>query len=1099
MIVDKFRILPVVKLFKIFILLIFLPGFLTAQYDNIKFERLASYEGFSNVLVQCIEQDKKGFMWFGTIFGLYKYDGYSFSGYFQDPENQKSISHNWANSILEDRAGNLWIGTLGGLNKYNPATEKFTQYLHESENPNSLGDNYIMPALFEDHNGDLWIGTQKGVSRIIFSKSDSNTTETKFINYLPDPGDINSLSHGTVWSIYEDVDYNIWIGTDDGTLHKYDRIKDKFIRVVTITDLKENLGPKWSQVAGDATVYIGHHPDDSKNILTIATDGYIYKYDYNSNKIINFYNQLADLIKKKSPTSFNNILIDKNRSTWIATDNGCYIISKPDNQIYFYNWKRNDPTSLSLATINKIYQDRQGIIWLGQNSRKGITKYDPSAQNFESYKVDIDTTYYSIYSLYEESTDNGSILWLGAVSEGLLKFNRKTKQIKRYKVSHTGKFMNSICQSPTSSNYLWIGTTGGGLIKFNKQTGISKRILYRIDQTGIPENGYRKGSGDELILSSLQFDQDGQLWIGSARGLYKFDTRTNKSIPFLHDPANKNSISANDISALCKSHKNKSVMWIGTWSSGLNKLDLSTGLFTRFKNNPDDSLSLNDNYISTIFEDKSGILWIGTHKGLNRFNHQNNTFIRIMDKDKILNSEVQSIQKDNNDKLWLNTYQGFGKFDPNTNILRLYYGKFSRWAYYKNRSGELFYANGNVVTSFYPEKMRYNNYVPPIVLTDFQLFNERVKIGPTDQSILQKSISETNELNLSYDQSVFSFEFAALDYSEPLKNKYAYKMEGVDPDWVNTDASRRYVTYTNLDPGEYVFKVKGSNNDGVWNEEGTSIKIIITPPWWKTDLAYPIYALIFVITLIGIIRYETKRQRRIAEQKLLKEREQAQLREANLRAETAELQARALESEQDAEKERIRSRIAGDLHDEIGSNLSSIAMISENLEKKKFDTDRFKKRLKDIQHISRLTAESMRDIVWFVNPENDDPQKLISKMRQTAGRLLEMEFNFSGPKEMLTLNMNLDLRRNLFLIYKEILHNILKHSQAKRVDIRLSQKDHVLTLEVIDNGIGFNPSEVKEGNGLNNFRRRTQHIGGNLDISSAPYNGTKIKISIKIP
>ncbi|MCK5034206.1 MAG: hypothetical protein KAS18_11245, partial [Calditrichia bacterium] len=557
---------------------------------------------------------------------------------------------------------------------------------------------------------------------------------------------------------------------------------------------------------------------------------------------------------------------------------------------------------------------------------------------------------------------------------------------------------------------------------------------------------------------------------------------------------------ANDISIIREAHyNNEPFMWIGTRTGGLNKLDHKTGLFTRFQNNPDDSLSLNNNYVNSILEDKSGILWIGTSKGLNMFNRQTNTFTSIMDEDKLLNCEIQSIQNDKNGKLWLNTSRGIGKFDPNTNIMRIYSKKYQRWAYYKNNRGELFYGGSNNILSIYPEKIRDNRFLPQIVLTDFQLFNKSVNVGSTDQSILQKPISETKEITLSYNQSVFSFEFAALDYSEPLKNKYAYKMEGVDPEWVQTDASRRFVTYTHLDPGDYVFKVKGSNNDGNWNEDGTSIKIIITPPWWKTDLAYPIYALFFVLTLIGIIRYETKRQQSKVEQKLLKEREQAQLREAKLRAETAELQARALESDQDAEKERMRSRIAGDLHDEIGSNLSSIAMISENLEKKKFDTNKFKKRLKDIQYISRLTAESMRDIVWFVNPENDDPQKLVSKMRQTAGIMLGMEFNFSFPKQPLVLDMNLDLRRNLFLIYKEILHNIIKHSQANRVDINLSQKDHVLTLEVIDNGIGFNPSVVTEGNGLNNFRRRTQQIGGNLDVSSTPGNGTKIKVSIKIP
>jgi len=384
------------------------------------------------------------------------------------------------------------------------------------------------------------------------------------------------------------------------------------------------------------------------------------------------------------------------------------------------------------------------------------------------------------------------------------------------------------------------------------------------------------------------------------------------------------------------------------------------------------------------------------------------------------------------------------------------------------------------------------------MLTDFKINYESVKIGP--DSPLKKSIGFTNMIKLAYYQNIISFEFAALDYTSPGKNLYAYKMEGINYDWVYTDASHRTATYTNLNPGEYVFRVKGSNNDAVWNEEGASIRLIIMPPWWRTLWAYGAYVLLFIASVLGTIRFEVNRHRRRVEGKLREEQERRRLEEAEHRAAVAELQARAAEAEKEIEKEQMRSRIAGDLHDEIGSNLSTIAIVSQIAAEKINARDVEKWRLQEIPRIARQTVESMRDIIWFINPENDSMDRLIVKMRDTANMMLEqIEFTFHVSPNRLLFQCGIDFRRNLFLVFKECLQNIIKHARATKVEIAITASTGCFQLHISDNGVGFDTVQKYAGNGLKNFQWRAAEMGASIEISSSKGHGTNVSLSAKIP
>jgi len=846
------------RFYKAFIFFLSLPIILYPQSQDIKFERLTSYEGLSNNQVRCLVQDDKGFMWFGTQNGLYKYDGYKFNAYYHDPGDPHSISYNWIHSMYKDKAGILWIGTFGGgLNKFDTKRERFVRYQHEINNTYSLCDNYIMD-IYEDHRGDLWISTYNGLSRMINSYVRSDSQEVMFSNYKNNPSDSSSLSHNLVWKTYESNDSTIWVGTDDGCVNRFDRNSKKFTREIYAKDIYNfwNLANRGR--LHKSIVYISQQPFDGQNVLTIGANFGIYKYDFEEKKFLNFDMNLAQLMNKKVGEFINDYIINEDGLIWAASTNGCYIVNSKNYQLMQCKMNRTDSKILSYGEISDIYEDRQGIVWIGSLGG-GINTYDKKKQKFRHNKIEVDTIYYNVTAISEDFAEEGSILWLGTKKHGLLKYDRTTKQIKSYKGKIT-HIITAICQSEDNLNHLWIGTRGDGLYLFNKKTESFTKCIYHKQLDDLTKDQNRINRFSSLFLTSILIDKKGKLWLGSLGGLYKFDPQKNKYTAYLHDPTNTKSISSNDVSAICESnYGTESVLWIGTRAGGLNKLDIESGKFVSFKHDPGDSSSLNTNYVSSMLEDESGTLWIGTPRGLNQYNRSDNTFTHIMDKEKKLNAEVQSILADKSGNLWMNTMSGLHKFEPKTRNLRTYGGQFSRWAYHKSTSGEIFLASGSNLITFNPDFITDNSYIPPVVLTDFQIFNETVKVGAIKKSPLQKSISETDHIILSHEQSVFSFEFAALDYSDPSQNKYAHKMEGVDPDWVYTDASRRFATYTQLDPGEYIFRVKGSNNDGIWNEEGTSIIIIITPPWWKTNLAYTIYIFLVGFIVFGIWRFQTNR------------------------------------------------------------------------------------------------------------------------------------------------------------------------------------------------------------------------------------------------
>jgi len=1105
--------------------------------NDIKFEHISVEDGLPHSLVHCILEDRYGFLWFGTGQGLCRYDGYAFKVFKHDPEFLGSLSDSQVWSILEDSAGRLWVGTQngglnlmdratgtfksyqnipgdtaslsnngvwtiheslnepgilwigtveGGLNRFDIEDEKFERFQNDPNNPNSLSSD-IIRSIFESPNFPdvLWIGTTRGgLNKMILVHPDSkgisehDMTEPRFIRYLPDPENPESISHSGVWSICESRSEPgiLWIGTYGGGLNRFNPRKGTFVSYQHNPENPNSLG-------GNLVKLVYESPNQPGILwIGLTNDGL--------DKVI---------LPGKSG--------DEN---------------KPNLKFIHYKNDPNDPASLSINTVWSIYDNpsQPGLFWIGTWAG-GLNKFNERKAAFLHFKHNP----LNLNSLQDNNVwtifgDASGALWIGT-NKGLTEMVRDDDGQQHFThYRHDPKNRNSlshdivrtIAQSPLHPELLWVGTWSRGLNKIilkksesavaNRQVVPLKFIHYQHD----PQN---PNSLKNDIIKTLYFSrhQPEILWIGTADGgLDRFNTISEEFTHFIHDPDNPNSLNSNYVNVIHESLSDPQVLWIGTDGGGLSRLDTRNNQFLNYTHDSGNPNSLSDDDVRTLYEstDSPGTLWIGTSDGLNKFaiptkgllsrdiSPTSLVFTHYFQKDGLPDDAILGFLEDDQGNFWISTNRGLSRFDPNTETFKNYNEsdglqslEFALGAYFKSPRGEMFFGGINGFNAFYPDSITVNQHIPSIKIIDFKIFNKSVLVKP--KSPLKKSILDVDEIELSYLDDFFSFEFVSLDYEAPEKNQYAYKMEGFDQDWIYC-GNRRYASYTNLDPGTYTFRVKGSNNDGIWNEGGTAIRIVIAPPPWKTWWAYCLYGLSLLSLLFAWRRYE-----------LRKTQEKARLKEAHLRAEAAEFKSQAVEAQKEVEKEHMRSRIATDLHDEIGSNLSSIALIGEAMQHRDELGTEIRSNFADIYRAARSSSEAIRDIVWLINPMSDQLSDLITRMRETSRTVVgsqKLTFNTTGVDPVGKLNP--EIKRNLYLIYKEALNNILKHSRATQIAINIQQQEEILTILIEDNGIGFDEKSVSYGSGLRNMKSRAKDISGSLWLQSDPGKGTEIKLSIKL-
>jgi len=808
----------------------FLLTSIILSQDNIKFNHLSVENGLSQSSVTCIFQDKKGFMWFGTQDGLNKYDGYNFKIFKNDPSDSTSLTENFIFSVWENTSDDLFIETQSGiLHQFNPKAESFQVVNKDSVN---LIDAKLstVRAYFEDPSGFVWSGgLSKGTG---LKRTDTKTGQN--IIFRHDPNDPHSISDDKVYSIQRDRSGNLWVGTYNG-LDMLDEQSGKFIHYKNNPDNPNSLPDNW--------------------IWPIYED------------------------------SHGNI--------WIGTvKSGLCLFNKKSKSFVNYKNDPDDPTSLGDNYIFSIYEDRSGVIWIGTNLG-GISYFNPLTQVIEHYKHDPENSNTLsddiILSMLADSKGN---YWIGTRKGGLNKYNYKSKRFTRYvnNPSNSNSLISNSIQSlaEDSSGIIWIGTFGSGLDSFNPENG--KFTHYIHDPTD-------SGTISDNRIYSLFNDKKDNIWIGTyGGGLNKIDKKSGKIYKYLHNENDSTSISSNSAWSIAQDESGK--LWIGTFGGGVNVFDQNNQTFRIFKNIPSDSTSIIDNNIIRVFNDSKGIMWIGTTKGLSKYIKKSDSFINYDEKDGLANSFVYGIVEDKNGKLWLSTNNGLSRFDPEEETFKNYYYKdgfqgneFNQSSFAKDEiTGNLLFGGSNGFNVFHPDRLIDNAYLPPVEFTGYLRYNTDDEEG---KPILEKGISESDSIFLTYKDNIITLEFAALSYYNNFDNQYKYKLEGFNENWIQL-GNNHSVTFTNLSSGEYVLKVIGSNNDGIWNEKGTSLYVFVSPPWWKTNLAYGIYFIVFFGLLFGLRRFEINRR----EQK-------AQIRESALRIQATEAEKRALEIENERKAKEL--------------------------------------------------------------------------------------------------------------------------------------------------------------------------------------------------
>jgi signal transduction histidine kinase/ligand-binding sensor domain-containing protein/DNA-binding response OmpR family regulator len=837
---------------KIFLLFLFASIFLLAQKKDIQFEHLTVDEGLSSNTVLCFLQDSRGFLWIGTYDGLNKYDGYEFKVFKNSQEDSLSISDNMVNALCEDKYGNIWAGCGwgGGLNKFNRLTEKFTRYLPDPNNSSSISSDRIK-SIASEKSGNLWIGTDGG--GLEYFELDKEI----FHHYKHNPSDPFSISSNTINPVFVDKNDFVWIGTLKSGLNKFIKEKSNFISYKNSSDPNSISGNQIAEIFEDKLGY-----------LWIGTrDGGLNQFDPLTYKFKHFRHD------PKNPNSISEDYVwaiygNSDGMIWIGTYNlGINLLDTKTETFTRYRKIFNDSKSLSDDAVYSIYEDRSGIGWFGTWSG-GINKYDRKKEKFITYShIPGNPNSLSNGSVYTIYKDGNADLWVGTDIGGLTRIKEQANKFTHYfhdpnnpnSISSNAVF--SICEDKDGN--LWIGTDDAGINKFDRTTNKFQR--FKND----PNN---PNSIDGEKISQVFCDSYGDLWIAlSSNGIDKLKRGESNFIHYRNDSSDPKSVSSQLVYIIYEDKEGN--LWIGTHGDGLMLYNRKTDNFSFYRHNPGNySVSLSYDAVSSLCEDENGILWIGTNgAGCNRFDRVKNQFKHFREKDGLANDVVNGILSDNKGNLWISTGKGISKFNIKTESFTNYVTKdglqgsdFNGRAYFKSRNGEMYFGGSNGLNRFHPDEIIENPFIPPIVITDFQILHKPVAVGYDSiwgRTILEKSISETELIELKHYDNIISLEFAALDFHSPEKNQYAYMLEGFDNHWIHTSAKERTITYTNLDPGAYTLKVKGSNNDGVWNEAGATLRIIIHPPWWATWWSYILYGFVFILAFVTSTRIYLYRHR----------------------------------------------------------------------------------------------------------------------------------------------------------------------------------------------------------------------------------------------
>ena len=1016
---------------------------------DIRFLRLTANGEPLESRIWSIAQDNYGFLWLGTSDGLYRYDGYNLKRYPHDPLDPESVSDDIVPMVYKDRTGFLWICTkAGGLDRLDPTTETFKNFRHQPGNPGSLSVDDINCA-YQDRDGSLWVGTSGGLDHL---DGPSGT----FAHYRHDPANPASLSNNDVTSIFGDRRGNLWVGTERG-LNRLERATSRFVQFLHDPANPDTIGQD----------YVGRITEDRSGILWLASPlgSGLNSLDVSTDKFTR-YSFRVEEPGDQSVVGVNAIFEDEDGVLWLSTvDQGLLKLDRDRKRFIRYTKASGDPNSLPHDTVHVVFEDAEGIMWVGTQS--GLCRFPKRPSAFVDYKHEADNQD-SLYDdmIWSVRTASDGSLWIGT-EEGLDRLNPRTGHFTVYR--HDPKDAHSLSYDKVAairedpSGALWFGTYGGGLNRFDPKTG--EFFAYRHQ----PKNPWSLGSDSVL---SLLVDSTGTLWVGTqGGGLNRFDAKTGNFKAYLSEPNDVNSL------LLTLFEDRAGFLWVGSQFGGLYRFNPKTEQFIRYRHDSQDPLSLSHSKVNAIREDRQGRLWIGTENGLNLMDRGRGTFVVLTVKDGLPDNTIRAILEDDRGYLWLATHNGLSRFDPAKRTFHNYFesdglasnflSPYAAEDSYLSSDGEIVLGSSDGLTTFYPRRISIDSVVPRVVLTEFDLFNKPVREGR--RSPLRQPIWATDSLTLTHDQSIFTLEFAALSYAAPARNRYRYRLEGLENQWNEVDSGRRRATYTSLAAGKYVFRVLASNKDGVWNEKGASLNITVLPPWWATWWFLSIAGLMIAALVVAAYRSRIRSLQMVLEWRLA---------------------------------ERIR--IAQELHDTLIQDVVAVGLqldiIDDQLSNEpnavRRTLDLTRRRVRELSERGRRTLSHLRS----ATTPSIDLAEFLSRVGKElhTGEVPDFQVLVQGDLRPL----NSSIRGEVEHVGKEAITNAFRHARAKRIEVGLFYSDRTLRLVVRDDGCGIAPNIILKGRpehfGLTGMRERAEHAGGRLTVLSRPGGGTEVSLVVPL-
>jgi PAS domain S-box-containing protein len=775
--------------------------------------------------IQGILQDASGLMWFASTERLYCYDGYDFNVFPRDTDTRI----NWANynitTILESHNGSIWVGTEKGLYRFSREHERIEPFSPGNNRKRKEKFQEHITCLFEDNDNHFWVGTRQGIFFL-------DTEQSK----------IHKINSQVIEDIVEDAEGHFWMATSKELFHlKKSDLKSQPIQIID-SEAYNN------QIKNPNDLFV-----DSENNLWIGTMGSgLYRLKPGESTFSHFTHN------PENPTSLsgnfvNHICEDNMGRIWIGfQQKGIDIFYKKSN-LFFHQYRDPiNPDSLSHDTITHLYQDRSFTIWIGTRS-SGLNYWNSCMQKFRKYQnISEGTNSLQISSVYSICEDPEGKIWIGGY-KGLDRFDPQTDQFVNIspRSGPTGNIQVVYINPHTKNDIVWLGLKNENqeLKKLSRNT---RNIIKEYDFDSIFDF---KGTSVTALLA----ENKNTLWVGTDQGLFKMDIEKSTINALTSQFPQLNDLNDDQINVLYQDQNQN--IWAGASRGGLICFN-STHPPIRYLYSPDDINSLSINEVLSIIEDQQERLWIGTSKGLNQFVKNNKTFIHYTKKNGLPDNTITGILPEAENHLWLSTKKGLSHFDIDNKTIRnfilqdgLQSNTFNTGAYYKTRSGQLFFGGIRGLNCFYPYEVQTNQYIPPVRITNFKIFNKSMQIwqSKTQSNSLQKSFSEFSEVNLSHKENIFTFNFSALNYIFPEKNEYAIKMEGLEENW-NYIKHLRHATYSGIPPGEYTFRVRASNNEGIWNEKGTAVRISITPPFFSNTWIR-LLGLLIALLFIGLLYF----------------------------------------------------------------------------------------------------------------------------------------------------------------------------------------------------------------------------------------------------